>query len=88
MSLLRLTKDYARFLSRRATRRVPLAVAELQPLLKAPGMISLSGGLPNASHFPIKNMQFTLGDSHTVQLSGPSLMTALQYSPSVSDDVI
>eukprot|EP01116_Phalansterium_solitarium_P024760 TRINITY_DN915_c2_g1_i2.p1 TRINITY_DN915_c2_g1~~TRINITY_DN915_c2_g1_i2.p1 ORF type:complete len:429 (+),score=144.14 TRINITY_DN915_c2_g1_i2:457-1743(+) len=74
--------DYTSFISRRSSRRKPSAIRELQPLLAIPGMISLGGGMPTASLFPIDRLSISLKTGANVELTGPLLDKALQYSPS------
>ncbi|KAH3767679.1 PLP-dependent transferase [Pelomyxa schiedti] len=76
------TRDYTKYLSPRCLRRQPSPIRAIMPLTSIPGMISLGGGLPNASTFPFKSINFELKDGTTVSLTGPQLSTALQYSPS------
>jgi kynurenine/2-aminoadipate aminotransferase len=52
--------SYLPYVSKRAARRKPSAIRELMPLMKLPGMISLGGGLPNASLFPIDSLNVKL----------------------------
>jgi len=74
--------DYHSFLSARARRRAPSAIRELQPLLQIPGMISLGGGNPNASLFPIEKIELSLRDGSRIEITGSKLEAGLQYSPS------
>ena len=57
----------------------------LFPLLKLPGMISLGGGLPNPGTFPFSKLAVDIksatdASTKTVELNGPTLNSALQYS--------
>jgi kynurenine/2-aminoadipate aminotransferase len=45
-----------------------------------PGMISLGGGLPNPSLFPIHSLKFSVGNRE-IELSPREAANALQYSP-------
>ena len=45
--------------------------------------ISLGGGLPNASLFPINKLTVNLKDGSDLEISGEMLDKALQYAPSV-----
>ena len=59
--------NYENFLSERAKRRNPSAIRQLLPLTKIEGMISLGGGMPNPSLFPIKGMSLVIEDSLGMQ---------------------
>ena len=61
--------DYDSFLSRTATRRRESAIRALMPLMNEPGMISLHGGMPNASTFPFQSCAFALRDGTNLRLS-------------------
>ena len=74
---------YTRFFSNRALGRSPSPIRALQPLTTLPGMIALSGGVPNPSLFPITELSFKINGSESpVTLSDSSLKQALQYSNS------
>jgi hypothetical protein len=45
--------------------------------------ISLGGGMPNTSFFPIKGVDVHLSDGTTLPIHGADMNAALQYSPSV-----
>jgi len=72
--------DYDKYLSRRSKARKPSAIRALQPLIALPGMISLGGGLPHPSTFPILDMSFTLTNGDTLTISDIEMRRALQYS--------
>lgn len=48
--------------------------------------ISLGGGNPDPSTFPIDKMQFSLKDGTVLQVSSTEMQQALQYSPTVRFD--
>lgn len=73
--------DYARFLTATALRRRPSPIRALQPLVSRPGMISLGGGMPNASLFPYTGITFDLADGTALKASPGDVKEALQYSP-------
>lgn len=74
--------DYGSYLTRRSIARKPSAIRALQPLVALPGMISLGGGMPNPSTFPFTRITAELADgSGSIELTGPTLQAALQYSP-------
>jgi kynurenine/2-aminoadipate aminotransferase len=77
----RLSKDYAKFLSKLSVRRQPSPIRELLPVAMQPGMISLAGGLPNGKGFPFKSCTFELNDGNTLRIDGREIEEALQYSP-------
>lgn len=72
--------DYSRFISKRSQARKPSAIRALQPLISLPGMISLGGGLPHPSTFPILDMKFTLTNGEIVTIPENEMRRALQYS--------
>lgn len=74
--------DYEPFLSVTSKRRQPSPIRSLQPLLELPGMISLGGGMPNTSFFPIKGVDVHLTDGTTLPIQGVDMNAALQYSSS------
>jgi hypothetical protein len=45
--------------------------------------ISLGGGMPNTSFFPIKGVDVHLTDGTTLPIKGADMNAALQYSSSV-----
>ncbi|KAL7750685.1 hypothetical protein RI367_004027 [Sorochytrium milnesiophthora] len=73
--------DYTQYFTQTSKARQPSAIRALQPLLAIPGMIALSGGLPNPHTFPIKSMTLTLNDGSVVDISAKDTATALQYGP-------
>lgn len=74
---------YQRFLSARALQRTPSPIRALQPLSQIPGMLSLSGGVPNPQLFPLTSLSFQIrGTSTNVELSKDLLQQSLQYSNS------
>ncbi|ETW01883.1 hypothetical protein, variant [Aphanomyces invadans] len=72
---------YESFFTSRSLRRQPSAIRSLQPLVALPGMISLGGGMPNPTTFPFESMSIKLKSGQTMDLRGPTLQQALQYSP-------
>ena len=78
--------NYDTFLSTRSKARRPSAIRALQPLLSEPGMISLGGGMPNPTTFPIQSIKVTLSNDNddvepsTFTLENQSLDDVLQYS--------
>eukprot|EP01147_Barroeca_monosierra_P000883 gene883-7902_t len=63
-------------------RRVSVYSILVKPLVRLPGMISLGGGMPNPSLFPITGLSFHIkGFSDAIALTPEELSTALQYSP-------
>ena len=87
-TLLRCSRitNYDAFLSTRSKARRPSAIRALQPLLSEPGMISLGGGMPNPTTFPIQSIKVTLSNDNddvepsTFTLENQSLDDVLQYS--------
>lgn len=73
--------DYQSFLSRSSLRRKPSPIRALQPLLRIPGIISLGGGMPNPSTFPLQALSFSIKGIGHLALSPAALEGALQYSP-------
>lgn len=59
-------------------------VRDLLPLHSTPGMISLLGGMPNPSTFPIKSLSLTSqspsGEEVVLSLENDELREALQYN--------
>lgn len=51
----------------------------LQRLTSVPGMISLGGGLPHPSQFPIDSLTMNVADK-ALQVSSEDLRMGLQYS--------
>ncbi|KAL9654354.1 hypothetical protein ABK040_010382 [Willaertia magna] len=77
--------DYSVFLSTISKLRKPSPIRALAPLMNLPGMISLAGGLPNENTFPFISVNVGVKNQEgveTINLSGQSLSTALQYHPS------
>lgn len=73
--------DYGSYLSEIARARRPSPLRELYPLLKIPGMISLGGGMPHPSTFPVSGLQFSLkGVSAPIKLTAAEIDTAFQYT--------
>jgi hypothetical protein len=62
---------------------IPGMVLDDRPICFSHKQISLGGGLPNPSLFPVKSLEFTVDDTK-VSLTEKELATALQYSGSVS----
>ncbi|GMI23592.1 hypothetical protein TrCOL_g11294 [Triparma columacea] len=65
--------------------RVPSPIRALQPYVNQPGMISLGGGMPNASTFPISSIELKLktgAGSSSLVLNEDETRVALQYSSS------
>jgi kynurenine/2-aminoadipate aminotransferase len=58
-----------------------LTVFLQKPLVNLPGMISLGGGMPNPSTFPIAGLSMTLADGTSLALTPTETEEALQYSP-------
>jgi len=73
--------SYAHFLTPTAAARAPSAIRSLQPLLKTPGMLSLGGGMPNPSTFPIESISFRLTSGAALELDPQETREALQYAP-------
>ncbi|CAM4895121.1 unnamed protein product [Rotaria socialis] len=75
--------DYARFLSKAATRRQPSAIREATQLFarSPPTTISFASGSPNTSLFPFKEATITLIDGTNIQLDPSAMSKALQYLP-------
>eukprot|EP01121_Diplochlamys_sp_Union-15-3_P010304 TRINITY_DN2888_c0_g1_i1.p1 TRINITY_DN2888_c0_g1~~TRINITY_DN2888_c0_g1_i1.p1 ORF type:complete len:416 (-),score=54.13 TRINITY_DN2888_c0_g1_i1:49-1296(-) len=71
--------DYTPFYSKKAKRLAPNPIRSLVSLMK-PGTISLGGGAPNQSLFPITTFSFKLGQDVELTLSPTELIDALQYS--------
>eukprot|EP00730_Choanoeca_flexa_P019441 TRINITY_DN9495_c0_g1_i4.p1 TRINITY_DN9495_c0_g1~~TRINITY_DN9495_c0_g1_i4.p1 ORF type:complete len:405 (+),score=71.00 TRINITY_DN9495_c0_g1_i4:128-1342(+) len=74
------TINYDDFLTKSSKLRQPSPIRALQPLLSIPGMISLGGGMPNPTTFPVTGMSFQLQDGQTLSLSPEETRAALQYS--------
>lgn len=77
--------DYQPYLSEISSRRQPSAIRKLMPLMAQAGMVSLGGGLPNPTLFPLQSLQFSVtnpdGSASDLTLSPEELQVALQYSP-------
>eukprot|EP01112_Ceratiomyxa_fruticulosa_P000422 TRINITY_DN10381_c0_g1_i1.p1 TRINITY_DN10381_c0_g1~~TRINITY_DN10381_c0_g1_i1.p1 ORF type:complete len:486 (-),score=96.43 TRINITY_DN10381_c0_g1_i1:142-1455(-) len=71
--------DYSRFINKVASKRIP-GLHSLANLLRVPGMISISGGLPNPAAFPFKEFSFKIEGDVTLTLSSENLNNSLQYS--------
>jgi len=74
--------DYMPFLSLTSVRRQPSPIRSLQPYMDTPGMISLGGGMPNASFFPIAGLEVRLVGGTVLPLVAADVSSALQYSSS------
>lgn len=72
--------SYARFISELSARREPSAIRGLQALLTGEGTISLGGGMPNPTTFPIAGLTVRLRGGREVEVEGAGLEQALQYS--------
>eukprot|EP00510_Aplanochytrium_minuta_P002320 CAMPEP_0184014912 /NCGR_PEP_ID=MMETSP0954-20121128/5987_1 /TAXON_ID=627963 /ORGANISM="Aplanochytrium sp, Strain PBS07" /LENGTH=429 /DNA_ID=CAMNT_0026295575 /DNA_START=5 /DNA_END=1294 /DNA_ORIENTATION=+ len=73
--------NYEEFLTATSKNRKPSAIRALQHYLDKPGTISLGGGMPNASTFPIKGILVELSQAcggGTVAIKNPT--DAFQYS--------
>ena len=91
--------SYDCFFSREAKRRQPSAIRQLFRYLSIEGMviyfsnfcvmrtyqqqISLGGGMPNPTLFPVESMAITLKDGSVLDVKGKDMEEALQYSSSV-----
>ena len=69
--------SYAHFLSPTARARQPSPIRSLMPLMAEEGMISLGGGLPNPSTFPLHSLSFGVGNE-TITLTEQETAAALQ----------
>lgn len=74
-------EDYSRFINDISASRKPTAIRALMKLTSTPGMISLGGGLPNPTTFPIDSLQFTTKAGKTLLVESADLNDGLQYSP-------
>ncbi|KAN0023297.1 hypothetical protein ACTFIU_011467 [Dictyostelium citrinum] len=74
-------KDYSYFLSKRGKLKEASPIRSLFQYSGLPGMISLGGGLPNASTFPFKSINIELKDGSKLEIEGSDLEEAFQYSP-------
>ncbi|KAM9969397.1 hypothetical protein ACTFIR_001232 [Dictyostelium discoideum] len=74
-------KDYTYFLSKRGKLKEASPIRSLFQYSSLPGMISLGGGLPNASTFPFKSINIELKDGSKLEIEGSDLEEAFQYSP-------
>ncbi|KAN0029875.1 hypothetical protein ACTA71_008012 [Dictyostelium dimigraforme] len=74
-------KDYSYFLSKRGKLKEASPIRSLFQYSGLPGMISLGGGLPNASTFPFKSIEIELKDGSKLEIQGSDLEEAFQYSP-------
>jgi DNA-binding transcriptional MocR family regulator len=74
-------QNYDRFLTPLSKAREPSAIRALQPLMATPGMLSLAGGLPNPTTFPIASLTMTLKSGKTISLDENKTKIALQYGP-------
>mmetsp|Transcript_20822 Transcript_20822/g.58684 ORF Transcript_20822/g.58684 Transcript_20822/m.58684 type:complete len:475 (-) Transcript_20822:135-1559(-) len=80
-ALRRCSGAHEALLTPTSLRRRPSAIRALQPLLAEPGMISLGGGMPNPSTFPVADIHLTLRTGEVLQLGERATAQALQYSP-------
>lgn len=80
--------EHGGFLTAEARRRQPSAIRELAPLLRAPGLLSLGGGMPNPTLFPFVALSFATSDGLALSLTPQELNEALQYSPTSGLEVL
>jgi kynurenine/2-aminoadipate aminotransferase len=71
--------NYSKFFSRVSANRKPSAIRELAKFTNLPEMISLGGGYPNSSQYPIDQIELTV-NSQKLVLSQEELNLCLQYS--------
>jgi kynurenine/2-aminoadipate aminotransferase len=81
MTKTKKVEDYSRFFTKTSASRIDSPIHVLIPLMAQPGMLSLGGGLPNTSTFPIIDLSITLTDGTVVKTNQDRLKLALQYSP-------
>jgi kynurenine/2-aminoadipate aminotransferase len=74
--------EYSYFINRKSASRKPSAIRDLQKLTFQPGFISLGGGVPHPSTFPVTNLSFGVGDQ-TLTVDPADLNNGLQYSQTV-----
>jgi len=74
---------YSRFISAVSAGRQPSLIREMTKILAAapPEMIPLSGGFPNPEMFPFKNLTISMENGSSINLSGKTMQSALQYLP-------
>ena len=74
---------YSRFISAVSAGRQPSLIREMTKILAAapPEMIPLSGGFPNPEMFPFKNLTISMENGSSIDLSGKTMQSALQYLP-------
>ncbi|KAI8834324.1 pyridoxal phosphate-dependent transferase [Chytridium lagenaria] len=73
-------EDYSGYFTPTSSRRQPSAIRALQKYLSIPGMISLGGGNPHPSTFPITGITFKMRDGDNVEIPETDVSKALQYS--------
>ena len=71
--------DYSRFISPKSASRKPSAIRALQAHTFTPGMISLGGGLPHPSTFPVEKITIQTKDGQVLEMTDKLLMSGLQY---------
>ncbi|KAK4185852.1 pyridoxal phosphate-dependent transferase [Podospora australis] len=73
--------DSTQLFSERVRRWQPPAIASLEPLAEAPGMMNLIVGKPNPDCFPFSGMSINLkGVEEPIQLGDKDLQNAFQYA--------
>lgn len=72
--------DYSQFISKTSASRKPSAIRELAKL-NSSEVISLGGGYPNPSQYPIESISLTLKTGESLDLNAEQLSQALQYGP-------
>ncbi|KAI8899764.1 pyridoxal phosphate-dependent transferase [Globomyces pollinis-pini] len=77
--------DYQDFITPLSASRKYSAIRALQKYTTLPGMISLGGGLPNASTFPFESITLKLKTGETVEVPQADLNRALQYGSTQGD---
>eukprot|EP00516_Mucochytrium_quahogii_P007221 CAMPEP_0203756388 /NCGR_PEP_ID=MMETSP0098-20131031/9690_1 /ASSEMBLY_ACC=CAM_ASM_000208 /TAXON_ID=96639 /ORGANISM=" , Strain NY0313808BC1" /LENGTH=423 /DNA_ID=CAMNT_0050648261 /DNA_START=95 /DNA_END=1366 /DNA_ORIENTATION=+ len=75
-----MANKWGHLFTKRSSLRQPSAIRALMPYLSRPGTISLGGGMPNSSTFPIAGIKIELKDGS--QVSVANVDQALQYSGS------
>eukprot|EP00298_Acanthocystis_sp_HF-20_P016618 c21531_g1_i2.p1 GENE.c21531_g1_i2~~c21531_g1_i2.p1 ORF type:complete len:434 (-),score=175.19 c21531_g1_i2:9-1310(-) len=73
--------DPSKFIVETSRRREPMALRELYPLMRIPGMLNLANGMPNPQTFPFKKVTVTAEKGYQFELSGNELASCLQYGP-------
>ncbi|XP_067885388.1 kynurenine/alpha-aminoadipate aminotransferase, mitochondrial [Heterodontus francisci] len=76
--------NYFRFINAVSAARKPSPIRVLTELMQKspPTMISLAGGMPNASMFPFETASFTIKDGLQITFNPDTMNKALQYSAS------